>query len=87
MLNTPYLKEFIKMAHHGSPYDRGSADRYYGRAFNPHHRLNGDEVTDLTPEQIAEYRAGWNEETESKDWGHEKNPYVELSRRIFLNNK
>ena len=72
------------MAQHGSPYDRGSADRYYGRAFNPHHRLNGEEVTDLTPEQIAEYRAGWSEESGSKDWGPEKNPYVELSRRIFL---
>jgi len=66
------LTKGIEMAQHGSPYDRGSADRYYGRSFNPHHRLNGEEVTDLTPEQIAEYRAGWNEESGSKDWGTRK---------------
>ena len=70
------------MAQHGSPYDRGSADRYYGRAFNPHHRLNGDEVTELTPEQIAEYRKGWNDEADVKN--PLTNPYVEMSRKIFL---
>ena len=26
---------------HGSPYDRGSADYYYGRGRNPHYYPNG----------------------------------------------
>lgn len=72
------------MKQNKTPYDRGGADRYYGQPFNPHYVVDSAAVTDLTPEQIAEYRKGWNDESGSKDWGHEKNPYVELSRRIFL---
>ena len=58
---------------HGGPYDRGSADRYYGRRFNPHYFVGGThqtpEITDLKPEEIAAYQAGWDEETDRKDWG------------------
>ena len=63
----------------GSPYDRGSADRYYGRQFTPHccrneageyvNFLHGEIDTNLTDEEKAEYRKGWNEETGAKDWG------------------
>lgn len=58
---------------YGSPYDRGSADAYYGRAFNPHWYPEGmgkmTSVEDMTPEQIEDYRLGFTEETDQKDWG------------------
>lgn len=58
---------------HGGPYDRGSADKYYGRPFDPHY-YKGDsyfspKVTDLTPDEVMAYKAGYNEETDQKDWG------------------
>jgi hypothetical protein len=48
---------------HGSLYDRGGADSYYGRRPNPHYGgVGGDsgprvEVTD--PAMVAEYMAGY----------------------------
>lgn len=60
---------------HGGPWDRGSADSYYGRGFKPHYftgsTYQSDEVTDLTPEELEAYTAGyeWNEEFGSKkEW-------------------
>ena len=59
---------------HGGPYDRGSADRYYGRPFNPHYYRSEPYETKpipmekMTPEQIAEYNAGWDEENDQKNW-------------------
>ena len=54
---------------HGSPRDRGSADRYYGRAFNPHYwRINDDKTMarvcqdKMTEQQVAEYRCGFDTE-------------------------
>lgn len=58
---------------HGGPYDRGSADRYYGRLFRPHYFLGktgqSREITALSDEELAEYKSGWNEETDRKDYG------------------
>ena len=60
---------------HGSPQDRGSADRYYGRPANPHWWPEGTgkgvriEMADMTPEQIAEYDYGYDNELDQKDWG------------------
>lgn len=57
---------------HGGPYDRGSADRYYGRPFKPHYYLKGTsmspivEQANMTAEEIEAYTAGWDEETERK---------------------
>ena len=59
---------------HGSPYDRGRADSYYRRKERPHKWLDGIgrvEVIDLTPDEIEEYRQGYqdNEDAgEFKDW-------------------
>ena len=62
---------------HGSPYDRGAADSYYQRPFNPHYftgaTYSSDRVNEeqMTPEEIAEYRAGWQDNEASqnfKDW-------------------
>ena len=64
---------------HGGPYDRGSADNYYGRPIDPHyhywpngtghgfsiHLKEGEEGYD-------EYMAGYRENQEAgnfKDWG------------------
>ena len=61
---------------HGSPWDRGSADSYYGRPHDPHYYPegtgNGKRVTDLTEEQVRAYLAGYahNEQFgDKKDWG------------------
>ena len=53
---------------HGGPYDRGSADSYYGRAPAPHKYPNGTgnhpRVNELTEAERQEYMAGYayNEE-------------------------
>lgn len=49
---------------HGSLFDRGSADSYYGRGRNPHWYPNGTgnnpRITELTAEEVAEYNAGYD---------------------------
>lgn len=50
---------------HGSPYDRGSADYYYWRGYNPHYyegasysskRVSREE---MTLDQVREYARGY----------------------------
>lgn len=61
---------------HGSAYDRGSADAWYGREARPHYftgaTYQSDEVviTDETSAEYEAYMAGY-EETPfgQKDWG------------------
>ena len=56
---------------HGGPYDRGSADSYYshGRCRSPHYYdgpgMSGKLVKaeDMTPEEIAAYNAGFEDNT------------------------
>ena len=65
---------------HGSAYDRGNADSYYGRPKDPHYYPNGTyndpkivEV-DMTQEQIDAYHKGFDEneaDCNFKDWGIE----------------
>lgn len=66
------MKQFVRDLH-GSLYDRGSADSYYGRKAFPHWypngTYNGEPVTDLTQQEIAEYLLGYNENCDRKDWG------------------
>lgn len=63
---------------HGGPYDRGSADSYYGRGFRPHYfkgdTYNSERVDEqhMTAEELAAYKAGFYDNEESgnfKDWG------------------
>lgn len=60
---------------HGSPQDRGSADRYYGRPYDPHWYPEGTgkgsriEMAQMTSNQIVEYTWGYNNEEDRKDWG------------------
>lgn len=50
---------------HGGPYDRGSADAYYGRPYAPHYFRGATysspkyEHHEMTPRQIAEYNLGF----------------------------
>jgi hypothetical protein len=60
---------------HGSLYDRGSADYYYGRPRQPHWYPNGTgngaRVEDLTGEEWEEYMTGYDDAEERgdrKDW-------------------
>ena len=56
---------------HGTAYDRGSADAYYGRPVDPHYYLGGSVVgikcTCLTEEELAAYHAGYAWQTMSGD--------------------
>jgi len=59
---------------HGGPYDRGSADAYYSRAFEPHYYV-GDtysstrvSITDDTSTEFREYMLGYTECTDRKSW-------------------
>lgn len=67
-----------ELIRHGGPWDRGSADSYYGRLPEPHYftgATGGSERIEqaaMTPAEIQAYRAGYeyNEEMgDKKDWG------------------
>ena len=71
----PFVPQFDRKQH-GSLYDRGSADTYYGRPRNPHWYPNGtyrgDAVVALSAEESAEYHAGYDYNEaygDKKDWG------------------
>ena len=62
---------------HGSPFDRGAADSYYGRGQRPHWYPNGTgnlprvESADMSMKELRAYFAGYamNEEFgDKKDW-------------------
>ena len=62
---------------HGGPYDRGSADSYYRRGFNPHFYVGATYLSErvekeqMTEEEIEAYCAGYfdNEALgEYKEW-------------------
>lgn len=56
---------------HGGPYDRGSADSYYGRGYNPHYFVGDSynstrlELVDMSAAEITAYTAGYNDNEES----------------------
>jgi hypothetical protein len=62
---------------HGGPFDRGSADSYYNRPYEPHYYLGGTATSDrvefdkMTDAQKEAYNAGyqWNEQFgDKKSW-------------------
>ena len=79
------MAEATRSAHydnrHGGPGDRGSADSYYKRGFNPHYFV-GDtystpkvEMEQMTAYEITAYTAGYeyNEAlNDFKDWGRDE---------------
>lgn len=78
---TLQLQEFEGLIYdrrHGGPFDRGSADSYYNRGYNPHYFAEGSytsrrfDLQDMTALQITAYTAGynWNEQHgDKKNWG------------------
>ena len=78
MTNTVEFEGTVYDRRHGGAFDRGSADSYYGRPFDPHlyvgntgtsQLLRAEEMTD---EEIAAYTAGfeYNEQFgDKKNWG------------------
>ena len=66
--------QFIRK-NHGSLYDRGSADSYYGRPQHPHYGGvggdSGERVNVNDPQSVAEYQAGYEDNErfgDKKDW-------------------
>ena len=62
---------------HGGPFDRGAADSYYHRPFDPHYYEGATnfsprvEMVNMTAEEIVAYSAGYryNEQHgDKKDW-------------------
>lgn len=59
---------------HGSPYDRGSADAWYGRKKDPHWyprgSYNGDRIGGdrMTPLQLEAYNAGYDNQDARKEY-------------------
>ena len=58
---------------HGGAFDRGGADYYYMRPYEPHYYVKGtytsERITDLTQAELDAYRDGWNE---AADFGDQK---------------
>lgn len=65
---------------HGSPYDRGRADSYYGRSRYPHKwptgTGNGKMVVLISKKEIGDYLEGYNENCDFKDWGNVNNGHI-----------
>jgi hypothetical protein len=68
------IREHIEIdTQHGSPYDRGSADSYYGRPRQPHYYPNGTgneprvNYKNMTPDEVVAYHAGYDDNEESGD--------------------
>ena len=66
------LRKYSNDSVYGCPYDRGRADRFYDRDYEPHywangHGTNGGRVdNNLTDEQIEAYKLGFDNETERR---------------------
>lgn len=61
---------------HGGPFDRGSADSYYGRSQDPHYYFGGTgtstrlDKSQMLQSEIAEYYAGYEY---NEQFGDKKN--------------
>lgn len=55
---------------HLTPYDRGSADSYYRRSPEPHYYSGNTRIeeSDMTPNQIEAYYAGYEENDDYKEY-------------------
>jgi len=58
---------------HGGPYDRGMADSYYGRDYNPHYFTGASfnstriELKDMSADEIIAYTAGFRDNEANGD--------------------
>ena len=67
-------KQSAHYKRHNGPWDRGSADNYYRRPFNPHYfkadtspllRVSKDQMTEA---ELLAYKAGWDDNEASGDF-------------------
>lgn len=57
---------------HGSAFDRGCADAYYGRLAKPHRKSKSDvRINRLSSREVLEYYHGYTTEQNRKDWDME----------------
>ncbi len=73
-LGPDVLKKIQYPDYHGGPYDRGGADSYYRRGWNPHCYTGPGigphggavrvEMDDMTAEEIVAYTAGYRDNEE-----------------------
>lgn len=58
---------------HGGPFDRGQADSWYGREYNPHYFVGDSysspriELAQMTPDEIVAYTAGYTDNESNGD--------------------
>jgi hypothetical protein len=58
---------------HGGPFDRGQADSWYGREYNPHYFVGNSysspriELAQMTPDEIVAYTAGYTDNESNGD--------------------
>ena len=58
---------------HGGPYDRGQADSYYSREYNPHYFIGDSfnspriELQDMSAQEIIAYTAGYRDNEANGD--------------------
>ena len=59
---------------HGGPYDRGTADSYYRRSFEPHYYVGDSYMSErinlgqMTAQEIVEYTKGFNDNEDSQNF-------------------
>ena len=62
---------------HGGPFDRGRADNYYGRPYDPHYWTGGTGkglrigAAGMDADELAAYAAGWADNAatgDRKEW-------------------
>ena len=62
---TSYEDKALYDQRHGGPFDRGSADSYYGRPFDPHYYRGDTHTSDkvlaeaMSTEELESYTAGY----------------------------
>jgi len=73
----PYMDDIIvteKLPRHGGPQDRGGADAYYHRPYDPHYYVGGSmqservEKDNMTVGEIEAYKYGYENEVDRKEW-------------------
>lgn len=70
-----YERESVMDKRHGGPYDRGAADAWYGRGFDPHYYVGKTYMSErigernMTLQQKLEYTRGYNQSPYGqKEW-------------------
>ena len=67
-MNETYIFQDIEDIRHGGPWDRGNADRFYHREYNPHYFVGKPYQSvrvkehEMTIEELAAYHRGFTAE-------------------------